>query len=122
MSNKANAIEFLTMAATGDVSEAFERYVGIEFRHHNPYFAHDRQSLLDAMLLSANDEPNKSFEVIQSFEENDTVTVHSRLSRVSENAQYAVVHIVRFNNGKITELWDLAQAVPIDSPNTLGMF
>jgi predicted SnoaL-like aldol condensation-catalyzing enzyme len=34
----------------------------------------------------------------------------------------AVVHILRFEQGKIVEMWDVSQQVPKDSPNKLGMF
>lgn len=122
MSNKAAAIEFLKMAAAGDVADAYARHVAPEFQHHNPHFAHDRESLLDAMAQSAADEPNKSFEVIQALEESDTVAVHSRLTRVSADAQYAVVHILRFSGGRIVEMWDVVQEAPVESRNALGMF
>ena len=121
-SNKAAAIEFLTLAAAGDVDEAYARHVATEFKHHNPHFAHDRQSLLDAMSQSAAAEPYKSFEVIRAIEEADTVAVHSRLTRVSTDAEYAVVHILRFSGGKIVEMWDVVQEAPSHSPNAIGMF
>jgi len=122
MSNKAAAIEFLTMAACGEVIEAYQRHVSPDFKHHNPYFACDRQALLDGMLQSAAAEPNKSLEIIRAMEAEDTVAVHSRLTRTATGAQYSVVHILRFKGRKISEMWDIAQEVPTDSPNMLGMF
>lgn len=122
MSNKATAIEFLQMAAGGDVVDAYARHVAAGFEHHNPHFPQDRQSLLDAMRQSAAAEPNKSFEVIQAIEQADTVAVYSRLTRRSAEAEYAVVHLLRFDRGKIVEMWDIAQEVPANSPNALGMF
>ena len=32
------------------------------------------------------------------------------------------VHIFRFEQGRIAELWDLAQPISTDSPNENGMF
>jgi hypothetical protein len=32
------------------------------------------------------------------------------------------VHILRFERGRIVEMWDLGQEIPEDSPNALGMF
>ena len=122
MSNKPVAIEFLKLASGGQVVEAYERYVASDFKHHNPYFSNDRQSLIDGMLQSAAAEPNKSFEIIQAVEDSDTVAVHSRLTRDNVGVQYAVVHILRFEGGKISEMWDIAQEVPGDSPNEVGMF
>jgi len=40
--NKDRAVRFLKMAASGEVREAYARFVGPGFRHHNPFFE-DRQ-------------------------------------------------------------------------------
>ena len=40
-SRKDTAKAFLRLAATGKVGEAYERFVGPGFRHHNPYFRGD---------------------------------------------------------------------------------
>jgi predicted SnoaL-like aldol condensation-catalyzing enzyme len=34
----------------------------------------------------------------------------------------ALVHIFRFADGRIVELWDVGQPVPEESPNQYGMF
>lgn len=122
MSNKPAAIEFLTMVAGGNVDEAYRRHVANDFKHHNPWFPHDRQALLDGMAQSAAAEPNKSFEIIRAVEEDGVVAVHSRLTRADAGTQYAVVHLLRFEGGKLVELWDIGQEVPDGSPNAIGMF
>lgn len=117
------AIAFLRMCSRGDVREAYDRYVSPEFVHHNAWFPGDRESLLRAMEQSAAAEPNKAFEVKQVVDGGDRIAVLSHLERASGGTGYAVVHIARFGgDGKIAELWDLAQEIPKDSPNTLGMF
>ena len=116
------AITFLRMCASGDVREAYERFVTANFVHHNAWFAGDRESLLLAMEQSAAAEPNKSFEPKQAIDGGDRVAVLSHLQRASVDAEYAVVHIVRFDGGKIVELWDVGQEIPKDSPNARGMF
>ena len=92
-----------------------------DFVHHNAWFAGDRESLLLAMEQSAAAEPNKSFEVKQVIDGGDRVAVLSRLER-EDGGEYAVVHIVRFEDGRIVELWDIVQEVQADSPNLNGMF
>lgn len=52
----------------------------------------------------------------------DLVAVLSHLKRANAVVEYAVVHIARFADGRIVELWDLGQEIPEDSPNALGMF
>ena len=122
MANADIATEFLRMCARGDVREAYERHVAAGFVHHNAWFPGDRESLLRAMEESAATEPNKSFEPKQVVDGGDRVAVLSHLKRANADAEYAVVHIARFEGGKIVELWDLGQEIPKDSPNALGMF
>jgi predicted SnoaL-like aldol condensation-catalyzing enzyme len=121
-SNAEIASEFLSLAAAGNVREAYARHVAPSFRHHNAWFPADRQSLLVAMEESARSEPNKSFEIRQVIADGDRVAVFSRLQRAEVDQQYAVVHIMRFEDARIVELWDIGQEVPKESPNALGMF
>lgn len=122
MNNRDIATDFLQMCSRGDVRAAYDRYVSTDFVHHNAYFAGDRESLLLAMEQSAAAEPNKSFEVKQVVDGGDRVAVLSHLVRAQAGLEYAVVHIARIADGRIVELWDLAQEIPKDSPNALGMF
>jgi len=116
------AVEFLSLCAAGKVREAYDRHVAENFRHHNAYFPGDRDSLLTAMEQSAQSEPNKSFTVRQTIASGDRVAVLSHLRREHVDLEYAVVHILRFEDGKIAEMWDVGQEIPRDSPNRLGMF
>lgn len=122
MDNAELATTFLRMCARGEVRAAFERFVAPDFVHHNAWFPPDRQSLLQAMEDSAAAEPNKSFEPRQVVDGGDRVAVLSHLRRADGRTEYAVVHIVRVEGGRIAELWDLGQEIPADSPNALGMF
>lgn len=116
------ATEFLAMCAGGQVRQAYDRHVAAGFRHHNAWFPSDRQSLLDGMAQSAEAEPDKSFAVMQAIESEDRVATLSHLRREQADADFAVVHILRFEGGKIVEMWDVGQEIPKDSPNALGMF
>lgn len=120
--NSEIATDFLTMVAAGKVRDAYARYIAESFEHHNVYFPCDRQSLLHAMEHSASAEPNKSFTVKQVIASGDRVAVFSQLKRTDSALEYAVVHILRFDEGKIVEMWDIGQEIPKDSPNELGMF
>jgi predicted SnoaL-like aldol condensation-catalyzing enzyme len=74
------------------------------------------------MEQSAASEPNKAFTVKQVIAAGDRVAVLSHLQREQAGQEYAVVHVFRFEGERIAELWDLAQEIPQDSPNALGMF
>jgi len=114
---------FLKQAVIGRVSEAFEKYVAREgFRHHNPYFRGDRESLKAAMMEANTKFPNATLDIQRLFESDDLVAVHSRVKHSAEEPDIAVVHIFRFEREKIVELWDIGMQVPKDSPNENGAF
>lgn len=121
-SKKDVAATFLKMCAAGEVREAYNRYVRENFKHHNPYFPCDRHSLIEAMEKSLIEDPNKSFQIRKVIECADAVAVLSRLQRSKVDLGYAVVHILKFEGEKIAEMWEVAQEIPEDSPNELGMF
>jgi len=123
MSQKDSAVAFLKMAGGGNVREAYDRFIAPEFIHHNQYFKGDRRSLLEAMEDASRKSPNKSIDVRQVHEDGDTVITYSCVTR--QNAaepEIAVVHIFRFRNAKVVELWDVGQAILKDSPNENGSF
>jgi predicted SnoaL-like aldol condensation-catalyzing enzyme len=124
MSTHTDAAQsFLKMAGMGDVQEAYDQYISPTFIHHNQYFKGDRQSLLAAMQEASRTTPNKSIQIKHVYEDGDTVITHSLVTRRDPQApEIAVVHIFRFENGRVAELWDLGQPIPDDSPNENGMF
>ena len=61
-------------------------------------------------------------EVLRALQDGDLVAVHSRVVQRPRNRGAALVHIFRFESGRIAELWDGGQPVPEDSPNEHGMF
>ena len=122
MNNKERAMDFLRLASSGNVREAFQKYAGSGFRHHNPYFQGDVESLMVAMEENADKNPNKIFEMKRSLQDGDLVAVHSRVRQNPDESGAAVVHIFRFDGDVISELWDVGQPVPEDSPNENGMF
>ncbi|MGM0751583.1 MAG: nuclear transport factor 2 family protein [Bacillota bacterium] len=119
---KERAVSFLELVASGNVREAYERHVGPDFRHHNPYFPGDADSLKSAMEENAAGNPDKILEVKRAIQEGDTVAVHSHVRQNPEDLGGAVVHIFRFEDDRIVELWDVGQAIPEDSPNENGVF
>jgi predicted SnoaL-like aldol condensation-catalyzing enzyme len=117
------AKSFLQMAGGGKVQEAYDQYVAASFVHHNQYFKGDRQSLLTAMQEAAKSSPNKSIEIKHVYEDGHTVVTHSLVTREDPQApQIAVIHIFRFEDGRIVELWDVGQPISKDSPNENGIF
>ncbi len=121
-SNKEKAVSFLKLGTSGKVREAYAQFVDSKFRHHNPYFGGAAEALMAGMEENARQNPNKILDVKRAIAEGDFVVVHSHLRMKPEDRGMSVVHIFRFEQGRIAELWDFGQPIPEMSPNQNGMF
>jgi predicted SnoaL-like aldol condensation-catalyzing enzyme len=122
MTKKEIAQNFLKLAASGHSHEGFKLYVHENFKHHNAYFKGDAETLMLAMEESARKNPNKIFTIHHIIEEENLVAVHSHLKQTPTDIGFAVVHILKFKEDKIIELWDLGQQIPSETVNENGMF
>ena len=123
MTKKEMAVTFLKMAASGEVRAAYDKFIDPHFIHHNLYFKGDRQSLMEAMEAAHKKSPNKAIEVKQVLEEGDKVITYSQVVRQNPvDLNIAVVHIFKFKNDRVIELWDVGQQIPKDCPNEQGAF
>jgi predicted SnoaL-like aldol condensation-catalyzing enzyme len=120
-SPKDSAVSFLKNAASGKLDDAYA-LVSSGFRHHNPHFKGDAESLKSGMAGAHKQFPNTKLEVQRAIAEGDLVAVHSHVQHAPETPAIAVVHIFRFEDEKIAELWDVGMEVPKDSPNENGAF
>jgi predicted SnoaL-like aldol condensation-catalyzing enzyme len=119
---KETAMDFLRLTARGEVDDAFARYAAPDFRHHNPHFAADAATLRAAMKENAGRFPHMVFEVQRALGDGPLVAVHSRAVMEEGGQELAIVHILRFEDGRIAEMWDIAQAAPVPMANRDGMF
>jgi predicted SnoaL-like aldol condensation-catalyzing enzyme len=110
------------LTARGEVDDAFARYAAADFRHHNPHFAADAATLRAAMKENAGRFPHMVFEVQRALGDGPLVAVHSRAVMEEGGQELAIVHILRFEDGRIAEMWDIAQAAPVPMANRDGMF
>ncbi len=121
-SRKEMAIEFLRLVIAGRIGEAYEKYVDMAGKHHNPYFPAGFQALQKAMVENHLQFPAKQYAMKNVLGNGNLVAVHGRIALRPGDAGIAVVHLFRFQDDKIVEMWDIGQPVPTDSPNRGGMF
>jgi uncharacterized protein YndB with AHSA1/START domain/predicted SnoaL-like aldol condensation-catalyzing enzyme len=119
---KEAAANFLKMVAAGKISEAYDTYISPSFIHHNQYFKGDRESLRIAMTEAGRANPNKTIEIRKVIEDNGIVTTLSHVRQKPDDRGGIVVHMFRFQDGKVVELWDVGQPLAEDSPNENGPF
>lgn len=120
--SKQIALIFLQLASKGESRQAFAKYVGPNFKHHNIYFKGDAETLMLAMEENARKMPNKVFDIKRVLQDGEQVVTHSHVVFNEGDPGIAVVHIFRFENNKIVEMWDLAQPIPANSVNENGAF
>lgn len=119
---KEIAQRFLQLVVDGRIDEAYERYVDPKGRHHNVYFAAGFPALKEAMKDNHQQFPHKKLDIRHVLGDGDLVAVHSRLAMQAGDSGMVVVHIVRVEDDKIVELWDMGSLIPADSPNIDGPF
>jgi predicted SnoaL-like aldol condensation-catalyzing enzyme len=122
LAHKEQAIDFLQLVVAGKIDEAYENYVNIHGRHHSLYYSGEFTSLKKGMLENHAQFPNKRLMVKNVLGDGDLVAIHSHIILKAGDPGMVTVHIFRFEDGKIVEMWDIGQAIPVDSPNRMGAF
>jgi predicted SnoaL-like aldol condensation-catalyzing enzyme len=106
----------------GSIDEAYESYVNMHGKHHNMYYSADFTSLKNGMIEDQAQFPSKRLMVKNVLGDGNLVAVHSNLILKPGEPGMAVVHIFRFDKGKIIEMWDVGQTIPLETPNRIGAF
>lgn len=117
---KDTAVQFLRLVVAGQIAEAYDKYVYMQGKHHNPYFPAGFPALKKAMIENHAKFPNKQLTVKNVIGDGEFVAVHSRIALGPGETDMVIVHLYRFQSDKIVELWDCGMPVPADSPNTDG--
>ncbi len=120
--NKASATHFLQMIVAGDIDQAYEKYVDMSGKHHNVFTPAGFPALQQGMKEAHVQFPNKQFTIQHIVASDDLVAVHSHMLLEPGKTDLAVVHLLRFENGKIVEIWDIGQPLPADSLNQDAAF
>ena len=119
---KQAAVQFLELVVAGRIDEAYQKYVDMRGKHHNPFFPAGFPALKKAMIENHVQLPSKQFTVKNVLGDGDLVAVHSHVVLRPGETGIAAVHLFRFHGDKIVEMWDCGQPVPADSPNKDGVF
>ena len=121
-SQKEIAVQFLELVVAGRIDEAYERFVDMAGKHHNPYFPAGFPALKLAMIENHARFPDKRIAIKHIVAEGDMVAAHSQVVLNPGDKNIAVVHLFRVQGERIVELWDIGQPIEPDSPNRDGMF
>ena len=119
---KRLVLDFFDLAfVKRDAAQAAERYLGTEYKQHNPTAPDGREVFPDLIGGLFAQAPEASFHLKRAVAEDDLVVLHYHLKISPDDLGQAVVDIFRVADGRIVEHWDVIQAVPADSANANGM-
>ena len=102
--------------------EAFETWVEPGYIQHNPLAKTGRDAAIAFLEPFFQSHPDASYSIKRIIADGNLVAVHSHAKFTADDRGLALVDILRVDNCKIAEHWDVAQPVPEKSANTNGMF
>jgi predicted SnoaL-like aldol condensation-catalyzing enzyme len=120
--NKEIAAAFYdTIINKKDYETAKEKYIGSRYKQHNPLVKDYPEGLKEFIEFLKTNHPGARSEIVRSFADGDYVILHVHSVRPPDTHR-AIVEILRFENGRIEEHWDVIQEIPKTSANPNGMF
>lgn len=120
--NKNSAIAFYRTAYEGDPRSAVERYVGHEYKQHNPLVGDGPNSFIEYFERMAREFPGKTIDFVRAVAEGDLVALHTH-QVWPHGDEYVTMDFFRFDGrGKIVEHWDAIQEIPQSSANENTMY
>ncbi|HYA85924.1 MAG TPA: nuclear transport factor 2 family protein [Nitrospirota bacterium] len=120
--HKLASMQFLQLVVAGRINEAYQKYVDLQGKHHNPFFPAGFPALKKAMIENHVQFSSKQLTVQNVLGDGDLVAVHSHIMLRPDDPGMVAVHLFRFHGDRIVEMWDCGQPVPADTPNKDGAF
>ena len=122
-SAKRIVLDFFDLAFVHrNAAEAAERYLGAEYKQHNPLAPDGPEAFVRFIGVFQEQAPEMSFDIKRVIAEEDLVVLHYHLRLSPDDLGQAVVDIFRGEEGRVVEHWDVLQPVSAESANTNTMF
>jgi predicted SnoaL-like aldol condensation-catalyzing enzyme len=106
-------------------ADAFTCWMHPDYIQHNPNAPTGRDATLEVLGAAVKNNPELTHNVKRViYGDGNLVAVHHHFRRKRDELGWAVVDILRIEDGHVAEHWDVMQPVPdpADSKNPNGMF
>jgi predicted SnoaL-like aldol condensation-catalyzing enzyme len=121
--NKKVAIAFFQKALNEfDVATAVKLYGGKSYKQHNALIEDGWEGLTKFIGWIRDNFPQARLNLKHAYADGDHVILHSHWIRTPGEPGEAVVDIVRLDQGKLVEHWDVIQPIPDSAANKNSMF
>jgi predicted SnoaL-like aldol condensation-catalyzing enzyme len=111
--NKRTALDFFDLHVNQrKPEEAAEKCLGSYYIQHDAQAPDGREGFLEISNAAVSQHPQLRQDVKRITADGDLVMAHSLITFSPEDRGTAVVDILRFEDGKIVEHWDVRQPVP----------
>lgn len=113
---------FDTFYIKKQVRTAFETWVVPNYIQHNPAAANGRDAAIAFLEPFFAGNPGMSYSIKRVIVDGNLAAVHSNGKFTPQDRGMAIVDIVRIENCKVVEHWDVVQPVPEKAMNDNSMF
>ena len=117
--NLALATGFYHVALNEKDWERAEQYMGDYYQQHSVYMADGKEAFRELVERIQREFPNNLGLVKQSFADGDMVVLNLEVTRDKGGLAYNVIELMRLENDKVVEHWDIFQrltdVVPLNS-------
>ncbi|CZJ03778.1 polyketide cyclase [Legionella pneumophila] len=120
--NKQIVTEFYNKAINQKNFEAASKYLGANYKQHNPAAADGPEGLKAFIQYLIEYYPNSHSEIKKIFTDGDYVILHVHSIREPGTRGRAIFDLFKLEDGKIIEHWDAIQDIPVKSANSNSMF
>ncbi|MCI4236205.1 ester cyclase [Dickeya dianthicola] len=120
--NRALVVEFYTEVLSHRRVALAGNYLSENYIQHNPYAATGREAFVAFFTDLFHRYPQSEHHIIRTATDGNLVYLHVLAKNAPNDPGRAVIDILRVDNGKIVEHWDVVQPIPETSANTNGMF
>ena len=121
--NKQTVLAYYDMAFNDrKPAEAAQKYGGPHYIQHNPQAPDGFEAFVEFVEGLAEQFPQMSLNIKRAVAEGDLIVTHSLLKTSTEDRGTAAADILRLEEGKVVEHWDVLQSLPESAANDHLMF
>jgi len=120
--NKKVVLEFYDLAINKKDFDAASKFIGSRYTQHNPRAADGPEGLRAFLAFLREKFPDYHSDIKRVFADGDYVIVHVHNVPTPGSRGTAIIDILKLEDGKVVEHWDVRQDIPEQSANSNTMF